>query len=214
MMRSLAIAVAVLAATPAVAAVTSGNLTGGTALSNGGTFVIIANPSGLTVGNDNFQNNDVRAFNEAQNFTLLSALNTNLGGTVAAGTKINSHYLNFDPGPSRTVTGTATFDTAILAVIWTRTNLIDSHFLGAPGVTYLNPTAVGFETAQDSTSFMGNTLTFTLKASSPGDSWRVITEAAVGGGNAVPEPSSWAMLLAGFGLIGHLARRRRAVAAS
>lgn len=32
------------------------------------------------------------------------------------------------------------------------------------------------------------------------------------GGGAVPEPSSWAMLLAGFGMVGFAARRRRAVA--
>ncbi|WP_310476064.1 PEPxxWA-CTERM sorting domain-containing protein [Sandarakinorhabdus sp.] len=32
-------------------------------------------------------------------------------------------------------------------------------------------------------------------------------------GAAIPEPASWAMLLAGFGLVGFAARRRRAVAA-
>jgi hypothetical protein len=30
---------------------------------------------------------------------------------------------------------------------------------------------------------------------------------------AVPEPSSWAMLIAGFGLVGATARRRRAITA-
>jgi PEP-CTERM motif len=34
-----------------------------------------------------------------------------------------------------------------------------------------------------------------------------------GGGGAVPEPSSWAMLIAGFGLVGAAARRRRAASA-
>jgi hypothetical protein len=34
-----------------------------------------------------------------------------------------------------------------------------------------------------------------------------------GGGNAIPEPASWAMLIAGFGLIGAVARRRRRVLA-
>jgi hypothetical protein len=33
------------------------------------------------------------------------------------------------------------------------------------------------------------------------------------GGDPIPEPSSWAMLIAGFGLIGAMARRRRIVAA-
>jgi hypothetical protein len=35
-----------------------------------------------------------------------------------------------------------------------------------------------------------------------------------GGGNAIPEPASWAMLIAGFGLIGAVARRRRRVLAT
>jgi hypothetical protein len=34
------------------------------------------------------------------------------------------------------------------------------------------------------------------------------------GGGAVPEPASWAMLIAGFGLVGAAARRRRAVTAA
>jgi hypothetical protein len=31
----------------------------------------------------------------------------------------------------------------------------------------------------------------------------------IGGVNGVPEPSSWAMLIAGFGLVGAASRRRR-----
>jgi hypothetical protein len=38
-------------------------------------------------------------------------------------------------------------------------------------------------------------------------------EAIDPGGGAVPEPASWAMLIAGFGLVGASARRRRALAA-
>jgi hypothetical protein len=34
-----------------------------------------------------------------------------------------------------------------------------------------------------------------------------------GGGGAVPEPASWAMLIAGFGLVGAMARRRKAALA-
>jgi hypothetical protein len=36
--------------------------------------------------------------------------------------------------------------------------------------------------------------------------------AIVGGGGAVPEPASWAMMVAGFGLAGHALRRRRRTA--
>jgi len=37
---------------------------------------------------------------------------------------------------------------------------------------------------------------------------------AYNGGGVVPEPASWAMLIAGFGLVGAAARRRRAVTAA
>ena len=40
-----------------------------------------------------------------------------------------------------------------------------------------------------------------------------VSGAGGGGGGAVPEPASWAMLLAGFGAVGATLRRRRAVAA-
>jgi len=33
-------------------------------------------------------------------------------------------------------------------------------------------------------------------------------------GSVVPEPASWAMLIAGFGLVGAVARRRRAATAA
>ncbi|MEY2882716.1 MAG: hypothetical protein RL490_440 [Pseudomonadota bacterium] len=39
------------------------------------------------------------------------------------------------------------------------------------------------------------------------------TQVNLGGAGAVPEPASWAMLIAGFGLVGASARRRRLVAA-
>ncbi len=39
-----------------------------------------------------------------------------------------------------------------------------------------------------------------------------ITEASAGIGSGVPEPASWALLLAGFGLVGTAARRRRPLA--
>lgn len=203
---------AALLAGPAAAVVTGGGLTGGTALSNGGVFQIIAPPT--AVGQNNFDNNNVRAFNEVQGFTLPSALTTNLGGTIAAGTKINSHYMNFDPGPSRSVTGFATFDQPVIGLIWTRASLMASHYLGAPGTSYLNPSAVGFETSQDSASFSGNMVNFRLTASNPGDSWRVITLAPAGDPNAVPEPSSWAMLIAGLGLVGAVRRKRRVTVAA
>jgi len=53
-----------------------------------------------------------------------------------------------------------------------------------------------------STSFLGNTLRIERwTASDPGDNIRVITA-------GIPEPASWAMPIAGFGMVGFAARRR------
>jgi hypothetical protein len=62
-----------------------------------------------------------------------------------------------------------------------------------------------------------NTLTFTYSGGAQGtgdEAWglgSVVADAAVGG---VPEPSSWAMLITGFGLVGFAARRRRVALAA
>jgi hypothetical protein len=47
---------------------------------------------------------------------------------------------------------------------------------------------------------------YTLSVRGPGD-------VVFGGGGAVPEPASWAMLIAGFGVVGAMQRRRKTVAA-
>ena len=77
--------------------------------------------------------------------------------------------------------------------------------LGAKGVTYgiLRP----LETANDAISFSGKTLTYSFSSpAATADFVRVIT--------AVPEPSTWGMLMIGFAMVGVAARRRsRTVAA-
>ena len=198
------LAATALMAGSANAAIVSGALTGGSAFNNGGTFLLVANPTGLSVGNNNFNDNNVRGFNEKQKVTLGSALQTDTG-TIASGTLVSSQFLNFDPNNGRSGRGNVVFNTPVLGIIWSRSLLIASNFLGASGVTYLTPSQVGFED-NDSASFSASTVSFNLNASSPGDSWRVITA-------GVPEPSSWAMLIAGFGLVGAGMRRRRVAVA-
>lgn len=196
-------AAAALMATPALAAVVSGNLTGGTAFMNGGTFQIIAPPA--VVGQDNFNNNNVRAFNERQGVTLLSALAVNSGPAIVAGRVVNSHAVNFDPAKGRSVRGTIVFNGPVLGLIWTRARLMATNgLLGAPGTPYRTPGNVGFETKTDSATFSGNTVSFNLTASSPGDTFRVLT--------AVPGPDTWAMMLIGFGMISMALHRRHEAA--
>jgi hypothetical protein len=67
-------------------------------------------------------------------------------------------------------------------------------------------------------AFQTGTFSFSVN---PGDSFGFYvqsTDGALGRGvltiGAVPEPESWAMLIAGFGLVGGMARRRRAIVAA
>jgi hypothetical protein len=151
------------------------------------------------VGGNNFGDNNVRAFDEKQNVVLLSNLAVD-GGTIVAGTRVDSHFVTFDPATNRQVIGSVTFSRPILGVMTTTARMNASNFLGNSAVTYSLVSASGFE-AGDSVTVAGNTLTYRMTASNPSDSFRVLT--------AVPEPTTWAMLIAGFGLVGAAARRRR-----
>jgi hypothetical protein len=195
--------VAALLAAPAQAAVVSGTMTGGSALANGGSFQLIAPASGFVVGNDVQQNNNLYAFNEQANATLLANITPSFGPVLVAGTRYNSHFIFFDPAPNRTVLGRVTFDAPILAVLGltAQMNASDASF-GLAGVTYLTPAARGLE-SNDSFTVSGNTLMVDWVASTPGDYIRVLTAAAV------PEPATWMMMILGFGLIGASMRARK-----
>ena len=199
----LAAAVAITAAAPGVAdAQLTGTLTGGTARLLGGRFVVVSPPA--AVGNNNFNNSNVRAFSEQQGVRLTSGLSFDSGSFAPTGTAVNSYYVNFDPLFGETATGTITFDTRILGIISSTGRLASSDFLGASATNYMSPSLRGFETG-DTATFTGNIVRFSLLASSPGDSFRVVTA-------AVPEPATWAMMIAGFGLVGFAMRRRQKMA--
>lgn len=201
-----------LGATPAAAAIVSGVVTDGTVLGSG-TFVKLDPALAFSVGQNNFNTNNLYALDEAQSFTLTSDQIANLGLTsIAAGTKVNSHYVFFDPLATQTLRGTLTFDTPVIAAITLRPALIASNYLGAAGVTYLYPGSVGLEQGTDFLT-LGNPgannlrINF-LSSDSPGDHFRVITLAPAAAG--VPEPATWLTMIMGFGLLGQVLRRRRA----
>lgn len=209
----------IIAATaPASAVIVAGSLTGGNFLTAGGSFVK-TNPTlspAVGVGSTNTAN--VFGMDESQGATLTAA--TRLWHTVAladgigftdigAGTKVNSHLIwidsPVDPSPG-TANGTVTFGSKILGYRFSTSAMnATTALLGRDGVTYgaLAP----LESSNDVLSFSGRTLTYNFTSVNiTGDYVRVIT--------AVPEPTTWAMLIAGFSLVGLAARgRRRAVAA-
>lgn len=114
---------------------------------------------------------------------------------------IRSHVIVFDPIFLLTAAGSITFNTPVLAIIRGGGRVANSHYLGASSVAYSSPASFALE-ASDFVSFSGNTVSYNLANFSASDTFRVITA-------AVPEPSSWAMLVAGFGLVGFAARRGR-----
>jgi len=67
-------------------------------------------------------------------------------------------------------------------------------------------------------SFQFGTYSFNVSAGDVFGFYVRTTDGSLGRGvltvNAIPEPASWAMLIAGFGLVGAVARRRRAVTAA
>jgi hypothetical protein len=201
-------------ASPVSAVISAGIVTGGSAYTGGGTFVILTPPltnsfgPTNTVGSDNFESLNLFGFNELQDVVLASNLVVDVGSSpIPAGTAVSSHYVFFDPATNESIAGIVVFDTNVLAVIASTTNLANSDFLAIPGVNYAGPAARGLE-AGDSVIISGpKQVMVQLSAGSPGDYIRVITRSA-----KMPDPVvnieadgtnvvvSWAMNLSGFTL--------------
>jgi len=195
----LAALLPLLVSVPAVAEIISGAVTGGTALTAGGIFVKLTPPLPNlfgppdSVGNDNFQSPNLYGFDEDQNILIGAVLGVDVGTAPAVGTTVASHYIFFDPGPAQEVIGTVNFDSDVLAIITSTSNLAASDFLANTGVNYLDPAERGLE-AGDSVTISGpRQILFDTVASSPGDYVRVITEFSPGT-TAIPEPGTLPLL--------------------
>jgi hypothetical protein len=207
---------AVAACLPADATIIDGAVTGGSAFTAGGIFlkltVPLANPFGPanSVGNDTFQSPNLFGFDEDQNMVLVAPLVVDVGSSpLPAGTTVASHYIFFDPGPSQHAIGTVNFDSDVLAIITSTTNLAASDFLANTGVNYLSPGLRGLEAGDSVTISGARQILFDTTASSPGDYVRVLTEFSPGAGvGTVPEPGSFALLGGGLAVLATLGRRR------
>lgn len=162
---------------------------------------------------------DIRVFDESQNFTLGDDLYVNHlvtgGGTfyseaflsdgyIPQGTGVNSHLVHFDPTEGKRLSGSITFSERIIGVIISNgdNELENSDFLGASNFSDENSRGLGlgwwwhdnFTISDDLKE-----LTVSLYASTVMDEVRVIT--------AVPIPGT--VWLLGFGIMGLVGIRRR-----
>ena len=101
--------------------------------------------------------------------------------------------------------GTITFESSIEQLITTSAGLQSSEAMYGltDQIDYGYRRFTGLEWP-DAVTYSGNELDFRLTAIDPGDHMRVLTQ-------AVPEPSSLAMLAFGLSAMGVAARRRRRV---
>lgn len=180
-----------------------------------GDGAIISAPGSVAIGGAKCtdwpgQSCEMLGFDEQQGVTLGSALSVD-GGTIAAGTTVNSHMIFLNtPGSQRNQsTATWQFDGVILGVMSDNGGLLEAAsngLLGALATTYPGSfNNRGFEANNpDTYSGVGtSSLEVTMLVTQPGDWIRVVTATSV----SVPEPA--ALFLLGTGLLGLFGRRKR-----
>jgi hypothetical protein len=114
---------------------------------------------------------------------------------------VKSWYIFFDPACKGVVHAEITFSDAISELIVDKPRLDSTNSMYRNlDINYGSVPRTGLE-SRDFYAVNGNTLTIDWKASDPGDHIRVLT--------SIPEPQTYALLLAGLGLIGAATRRRK-----
>lgn len=203
MIRTLAAALA-FSAISSVASASVVGLTGN---------VVELSPAPLSV-NNSIPGNDTTAYVfEEQTIWLTSDLVTDTG-TISAGQWVTSYmlFMNQVSGPPQintSASGTVSFTDAILGLMTSSANMINSSglsaLLGASGTNYnLTHSLTGLEN-NDSLTFSGNVATFAFNVNEPGDWTRVITVATI------PLPAGGLLLLGALGGLATLRRRRNLV---
>ncbi|MGF1689106.1 hypothetical protein L4C36_20890 [Photobacterium japonica] len=192
----------------------AGNVSSGPAVS----CEITETPPAVITKNPN--NNKLLAWDEVQNHTLTEPLRVdrvydpnasfisdagNGDYFIATGTIVSSHYVQWDPKNSGSISADIVLDSQVFAYVTSDANLFASDSaLALPGIDYNDFTLRGLE-GGDSTLFDGVSTAIAWNASSPGDWTRLIT--AYSPAAEIAEPAPLPLFLASIFLI-TLSRRR------
>lgn len=149
-----------------------------------GTFVKLDPEDIFAVGQDNFDDDNLYAFDEDQNIELTEPIRVDIGGNdgvVPAGTTVASHYVFFD-SIAGTQLGFVYFDAPILGVAALEGTMADTDFLANTEVVYIGTELRGLEPGD--TVWIDeedpHRLWVYWAGSSPGDYIRVFTEKSFG----------------------------------
>lgn len=175
-----------IAATMALATSAEATVIDGQILQQNGTgqFVILDPEDILAVGEDNFDDDNLYAFDEDQNIELVEPVRVDIGGeegVIPAGTVVASHYVFFD-SVAGTQYGFVYFDAPILGVAALQNTMAATDFLANTEVIYIGTELRGLEPGD--TVWIDEDdprrLFVYWAGSSPGDYIRVFTERSPG----------------------------------
>lgn len=113
-----------------------------------------------------------------------------------------SWYVFFDPKCRGWVDAEITFSNTITGLFTSTQALLDTSDFQRGDIKYVSVPHTGLEKRDYAEGLGSNTLKIHWHASDPGDHIRVTT--------AIPEPQTYALLLAGLGVMTLVARRRKA----
>ncbi|MEL7216576.1 MAG: hypothetical protein AAGJ96_11675 [Pseudomonadota bacterium] len=182
MLRSIVVVCLAWAASPVSALVLGGEIVQQTGT---GRFVELDTSVPFAVGRDTFDDDNLYAFNEDQNITLVEPIRVDIGGctngVIAAGTVVASHYVFFD-SLSGVQVGYVDFDAPILGIAAFQDTMGATDFLANTGVNYISTELRGLERGDHAwiDEEDPHRLWVYWAGSSPGDYIRVFTARSFG----------------------------------
>lgn len=154
--------------------------------SGNGQFVKLTTDTAFSVGDDNFDDDNLYAFDEDQNIVLPLPIRVDIGGengVIPQGSTVASHYVFFDSLDGIQI-GYVDFDSPILGIAALQDTMGDTDFLANTDVHYIGTELRGLEPGD--AVWVDERDPFRLwvywAGSSPGDYVRVFTSLSPGAG--------------------------------